>query len=1411
MILTSSSQDIEPDAEIFDNENKIPLIPNYVDMLAAQGNDGEADQIPPAYETAYSPIQSKKNGIRRKNFQDTDNNAEDAEAVSYENADVSLIFPHSTADGDWYSENLKAQAEAVKRKLPVSYAAYCTDDTIEKIAALTAKVDEALNNNDAEKLSELSNEASKLKIEFNHDEKVAQFYIDTIDKNGISLDKKVGYVYAQLTCVSTDGSIMASDLSFASQIKTRGNSTASGKKRPYNVKFKDKTNLFGLGAAKKWVLLADMYDPTLMRNWTALTLGKKLGLEGTMDCRRVEVWVDGQYRGLYLLTEKIEDNVNRVDVNTDDGDFIVELDEYAKSETDIVKFTSSLGKPFRIHEPEKEFEVERVKTTVDNFEKLLTFGEWDKIKDNIDIDSFVAYYIVNEFMRNVDSSWKSVYFHYKDNKFYGGPLWDFDWSSANTNSTANPVGASVQSYHYYKYLTPIPEFRLAIFKKLVEADNAGFFEATYKSGGWIENQAEFYADAIKRNYTNLWTYRCASRTAEPTYEANLKVFTDWLEGRHKWFQNYFFNKVHDSATEIYYYDYLKDLAAEAGIIDFGVEKYYISEGGRIGKGHADFISYEDEYYYIDENGKITTGIINIDGNKYNTDGNGKILPQYLDVEIDGKNLLRLDAGETGSITFTASVSENYGAGLSTKALSEGDYSLSWNSNAEDFESSGILFNDGILSINEASKVGIYDISVTCKASAGSIEGESEVNVKIIVNNVEAVLSPDTVIIEAQKGLEIERVTINAEQGQDIIWSIEGVLPDGLNFAAYEDYVEITGKPERGTSGFYECVVVASNDMGFDAADIFVTVTGSAEDEITSDDNGVLIYEGNIFRNAGSEIMASVDIVIDSEAKSFSGVTGQSFAKNFAVDSEIYIADTDYDSYIFSLDISGLPGWLKASGELTSSDVFTYDGEDGSTKKYHHVFTLSGTPTQAGNEVFTLNAMVKISGDIPVLVSYASFDVAVSITTPPPSPAPAPTPAQEDSTHDEPSELEEPAESEEPEKPETPEKPEEQPVHDEPEEPAPEEPTPEIPEHPEPEEPVHEEPQPSEVQPIHEEPAAPEKPASEEPSGPKPEQPSYVEPEKPNQPEHEEPQQIEQPEQPEQNEPESPEKPVIDPEISELVQEIENMTETERQNVKAIEITGNIENINEIISMLENLEQLDLTNAESENINLSNNSSIKDIKISGNESIKRIILTDSNIENLNAEECTNLEVLEANGCSISKINLNGCISLSKINLDHNSLAAFDASIFENLQELSCTGQNLSGWKVGKNFSFASYIVSVAAADDSDENFSGFAPENITNIKAYDRAGREIQADYDSETGDAEFSESPYKLTYEYITGFNNINMDVTVYPDTSDITEPESPSPESYSDSDFGSSSGGCNSGFVFGALICITAFRKRRA
>lgn len=381
--------------------------------------------------------------------------------------------------------------------------------------------------------------------------------IDTKEKNGRSLVKEMGWQKASLIVTDENGTVLASDDS--GQVKIRGNSTAGGEKKPYNIRFSKKTDLFGSGAAKTYCLLANCFDPTLMRNSLALSLAKTMGLPMTPDFRQAEVYMDGVFMGSYQITGKIEAGKGRVDIDVEKGDFLLECER--ERVEDGVTYVTVGGFRFSISEPEEpdEEQLAHIQKVLDELYETCGSGNYDLIQKKIDTDSFAKYYVLNEYFKSLDYGYSSTYFYCKDGKLYAGPVWDYDLSSGNvsgdkffaynveagqvnTGKTGTTGLFSVQCW-----------YSLLCKNRLFRDDIRDAFEKyspdmkkIYEPDGGIDACLSLYGSLYERNYAPVsdggagWVvskdYSGLQRTPDQTFTENVEYLRTWLSNRFKWLE-----------------------------------------------------------------------------------------------------------------------------------------------------------------------------------------------------------------------------------------------------------------------------------------------------------------------------------------------------------------------------------------------------------------------------------------------------------------------------------------------------------------------------------------------------------------------------------------------------------------------------------------------------------------------------------------------------------------------------------------------------------------------------------------------------------------------------------------------------------------------------------------------------------
>lgn len=272
--------------------------------------------------------------------------------------------------------------------------------------------------------------------------------------------------------VRVDGYGTVPDMdSTAVKIRGRGNSTWGFPKKPYRLKFSKKQSMCGLGKAKNFVLIANYLDPTHMKNTVAFKIASLLGMPYTNHSETVNVWLNGRYVGVYMLSEKVGINSGSVDIDEATG-IMWELDQ---SFDEDYKFESEVyGLPVMVKDPDPadvvdseagETEDEWLERWRDDFEKMEAAVVEGRAGDVIDMRSAACYMLVNLLCGNGEVEWpKSVYFYKenKEDKYVMGPVWDFDWAFGMEHEVDDPLmGGTRPGFVFMKAMVDSPDFQQA--------------------------------------------------------------------------------------------------------------------------------------------------------------------------------------------------------------------------------------------------------------------------------------------------------------------------------------------------------------------------------------------------------------------------------------------------------------------------------------------------------------------------------------------------------------------------------------------------------------------------------------------------------------------------------------------------------------------------------------------------------------------------------------------------------------------------------------------------------------------------------------------------------------------------------------------------------------------------------------
>ncbi len=243
---------------------------------------------------------------------------------------------------------------------------------------------------------------------------------------------KEQYIYGASMSVCDIGNVSE----YRCDIKGRGNTTWDRPKKPYKIKFENKVSLLGEPKDKEWVLLANHFDKTMLRNDVAFWMASKYSkFDYVPRFHFVDLILNGKHVGLYQLGEQVKISKNRINVG-DDG-FLLEMDKKADA-SDVTFHVDHIVRPINIKEPKTvvgDEDYNYVKGFVSRADAALFSDDWlnDEFgyKTLMDMRSFAEWYVIMEITKNCDAAafQTSCFMSLTRNgKLKMGPIWDFDVS-----------------------------------------------------------------------------------------------------------------------------------------------------------------------------------------------------------------------------------------------------------------------------------------------------------------------------------------------------------------------------------------------------------------------------------------------------------------------------------------------------------------------------------------------------------------------------------------------------------------------------------------------------------------------------------------------------------------------------------------------------------------------------------------------------------------------------------------------------------------------------------------------------------------------------------------------------------------------------------------------------------------------
>ena len=387
---------------------------------------------------------------------------------------------------------------------------------------------------------------------------LVNIYLDDMN----SIDTIARNTYTQMTFFvdATGAEGFAGTNIVTGKIRGRGHSTWGMAKKPYRIKLDESVSVLGLDKNKDWILLANYSDKSLLRNTVAYNMGRLLnGLDWTPTQYPVELFVNGEYRGVYTIGEHMETGNGRVEIEEDSTDvdtgYLLELggmDDGDVNGVDYFHTDGFLATFIVIKSPDEDVITDEQKVYIKDYlnaaEKAIVSGKG--YEDYIDVDSFCDWIILHELTYNLDSCFRRSCFMTKNKggKLKMGPIWDFDLAFGNciadnanyddwvTVGYGDDYKDSYVLTNWCNYLMKIEDFRSRLRERWFQVRDALMEEAM--------SCIDYYSDKIypsqEENYKvwQTWGIRVgyqSERSAQyETFDLQIQYMKDFLNMRAEW-------------------------------------------------------------------------------------------------------------------------------------------------------------------------------------------------------------------------------------------------------------------------------------------------------------------------------------------------------------------------------------------------------------------------------------------------------------------------------------------------------------------------------------------------------------------------------------------------------------------------------------------------------------------------------------------------------------------------------------------------------------------------------------------------------------------------------------------------------------------------------------------------------------
>ena len=377
---------------------------------------------------------------------------------------------------------------------------------------------------------------------------------------------KVNELESRISVISDGGTAI---LEQDGTSRLRGNNSMTHPKKPYRIKFSEKIRpLDARAKAKKWTLINNYGDKTLLRNCLAFEISRRMGLGFTPWCRPVDVIMNGEYKGCYQFCDAIDVRNHRVEITemtstcTEGelltGGYLIEIDAYASSEPK--HFTSSRSTPVTVKYPDDEDIVDvqfnYIRQYYNQFENSLYKSNWKDpelgYRQFLNLPSFHRHFLVGELSGNTDTYWSTYMFKDREEtQFFVEPVWDFDLAFENDNRTY-PI-CSQSDYIYRTKGSAAGNFRSIVNRIIINdagsaADLRNMWARVRYFNGINVEELQAYVDSVASELMESqalnfirWPIMNKKVHQNPklwgSYEAEVQNVKDYIARRIAWMDN----------------------------------------------------------------------------------------------------------------------------------------------------------------------------------------------------------------------------------------------------------------------------------------------------------------------------------------------------------------------------------------------------------------------------------------------------------------------------------------------------------------------------------------------------------------------------------------------------------------------------------------------------------------------------------------------------------------------------------------------------------------------------------------------------------------------------------------------------------------------------------------------------------